>query len=152
MTVWTPQQSVKVKVLGLPWLGEHVLLGEVEDSAGRVKGLRALGGTIEFGETREQALCREFMEELGWAVRLAGPWHAFENLFEHEGAIGHEYLFIANIAVDNAAPDPGQRIRYNEADGTPCHAGWYLPAALPAPLYPEALAALIAAGTIAPPA
>ncbi len=152
MTEWVPAQSITVKVLGLAWLGERLLLGEVEDSVGRSKGFRPLGGSVEFGETREEALRREFMEELGWSIRITSPWHAFENIFVHEGTTGHEYVFVANVAVDGREPNPDRRIRYNEADGTRCQAGWFVPSALPhgLPLYPEALAHLVATGQVTP--
>ena len=92
MAVWTPSPCVTVKVIGLAWRGDELLVAEVEESNGRVKGLRPLGGRIEFGETREEALRREFAEELGCTIELTGPWHAFENIYEHEGAMGHEFI------------------------------------------------------------
>src|SRR6187551_1612754 len=99
LTVWTPTPAVTVKVIGLAWRGAELLVAEVEESDGRVKGVRPLGGTIEFGETREAALAREFAEELGCAMSVVGPWHAFENIYRHEGATGHEFIFAANIRL-----------------------------------------------------
>ena len=72
MTVWQPPQTVGIKVLGLAWKDGHLLAGEVEDSLGRVTGVRPLGGSIEFGEAREAALEREFREELARLIH-AGP-------------------------------------------------------------------------------
>ncbi|PDV86278.1 DNA mismatch repair protein MutT [Rhizobium sp. H4] len=62
MTVWRPPQQIRVKVIGLAWRQDRLLAAEVEDDGGRIKGIRPLGGSIEFGETREQALQREFRE------------------------------------------------------------------------------------------
>jgi ADP-ribose pyrophosphatase YjhB (NUDIX family) len=152
MTMWKPSPFIRVKVLGLAWRREELLLAEVEDSSGRVKGVRPLGGSIEFGETREQALLREFGEELGCAVSLAGPWHGFENIFEHEGAIGHEYLFAANIELSDARLYESERIAFLESDASDCCARWFSPTALPQgiDLFPTALLPLIQAGFVSP--
>jgi hypothetical protein len=145
MTVWSPPAGIRVKVLGLAWRGDALLLGEVEDSSGRVKGLRPLGGTVEFGEPREATLRREFQEELGCDVTIAGPWHAFENLYEHEGAVGHEYVFVADVVLGDTSYLERERFRYSEANGIACHAIWCPPAALPTgvALYPEGLLELL---------
>lgn len=152
MTYWTPSPSLEVKVLGLAWRGRELLVSEVEDSKGRVKGLRPLGGRIEFGETREQALRREFGEELGCEVNLSGGWHAFENIYQHEGATGHEFVFAANITLADQSLYGQDRFRYLESDASDCWALWVDPSALPAgtDLYPDGLGQLIAAGIITP--
>ena len=152
MTVWRPPQSIRVKVLGLVWRDNQLLLSEVEDDQGRVNGLRALGGCVEFGETREEALQREFHEELGIAVTILPPWHSFENLFVHEGATGHEYVFVSNVRAQNERLRGMESVRYLEVDGTPCRAGWFETSDLPdgVELYPAALLELIESGAITP--
>jgi 8-oxo-dGTP pyrophosphatase MutT (NUDIX family) len=150
MAVWTPAPAIRVKVLGLAWRGEDLLLAEVEDSWNRVKGLRPLGGCVEFGETREAALAREFREELGCAVERTGPWHAFENLYEHEGATGHEYLFAADIVLGEPSLYAKDRIPFLEDNGLGCTALWARPGRLPegVELYPAALLRLIEARAV----
>ena len=150
MTVWTPSPALKVKVLGLAWLGGELLVSEVEDSTGRVKGVRPLGGCIEFGEPREQALVREFAEELGCAVTVSGDWHAFENIYQHEGATGHEFVFAANVTLGDPRFYEQDRFRYLESDESDCWACWVDPLALRPglDLYPDGLQQLIRAGVI----
>jgi len=152
MTVWTPAPAVTVKVVGLAWRGEELLVTEVEDSEGRVKGLRPLGGTIEFGETREAALTREFDEELGCEVSVVGPWHAFENIYRHEGATGHEFVFAAAVRLGDDALYRRDSFDYLEHEGTRCRAVWLDPLRLPpgVQLYPDGLPDLIRAGLVAP--
>jgi hypothetical protein len=154
VTVWTPSPAIAVKVIGLAWRGEELLVAEVEESDGRVKGMRPLGGAIEFGETREAALAREFAEELGCAVEITGPWHAFENIYRHEGATGHEFVFAAEIRLGDNALYRRDRFDYLENEGTRCRAVWLAPLRLPAgvELYPAGLGLAIAQGRIAPPA
>ena len=152
MTVWTPTPAIAAKVIGLAWRGSELLVAEVEESDGRVKGLRPLGGAIEFGETREQALVREFAEELGCAIEVTGAWHTFENLFEHEGARGHEFVFAANVRLGDAALYRRDRFAYLEHDGARCCAVWIDPRHLPPgmALYPAGLPQAIARGEVAP--
>lgn len=152
MTIWTPSTVIRVKVIGLAWRGDELLLAEVEESNGQIKGARPLGGGVEFGETREQALHREFEEELGCGITVVGPWHSFENIYEHEGATGHEYLFAANIRLANSTLYAKEKIAFFEDHGIGCWARWWSPTALPAgvDLYPRELLALIDAGVVAP--
>jgi hypothetical protein len=72
MNTWRPAPRIRVKALGLHWRGDRLLAAEVLDDAGHVKGVRPLGGTVEFGETAEMAVIREFQEELGIVVKTNG--------------------------------------------------------------------------------
>lgn len=146
---WRPPQQIRAKVIGLAWRGDAVLAVEVLDDRGRVKGVRPPGGSIEFGETREQALEREFREELGCGVTINGPWAVFENIYRHEGALGHEILFAAPVRLHDAALYDRDAIAFAEDSGTPCTARWFRPEALPegVALYPDGLAAALAART-----
>lgn len=130
MTTWRPPQAIRVKVIGLAWRGDALLAVDVLDDQGRIKGLRPPRGSIAFGETREQALIREFQEELGCDVTIAGPWSVFENIFRHEGALVHEIVFAADLRLHDAALYERDVIPFREDDGTPCTARWIRPAAL----------------------
>ncbi|ARO29237.1 NUDIX hydrolase domain-containing protein [Rhizobium sp. NXC14] len=125
MTVWRPPQQIRVKVIGLAWRENRLLAAEVEDDSGRIKGVRPLGGSIEFGETREQALHREIREELGTEIRIVGPWHILENIFEHHGSIGHEFIFAADVELADQGLYERDEIRYCELDETAATARWF---------------------------
>ena len=125
MAVWRPPPEIKVKVIGLVWRGDEMLLVEVEDDHRRVKGLRPLGGSVEFGETREAALQREF---------------------------AHEFVFAANVQLDDRQLYRQDTIEFTEANLTACKAGWFTPTHLPegVDLYPTGLLVEIEASTVSP--
>ena len=60
MTTWRPHSNIRGVAIGLHWRNDRLLAAEVRDDAGRIKGVRPLGGEIEFGESWQAALTREF--------------------------------------------------------------------------------------------
>lgn len=123
MHTWRPAQSIRVKALGLHWRGNALLAAEVYDDAGKLKGVRPLGGTLEFGETAETALCREFQEELGVHITVTDGPQVMENLFTHEGQQGHEVIFLFTVSFPN--DHFGDVVYLTEDGGTPCTARWF---------------------------
>ena len=101
------------------------MAAEVHDDAGQLKGVRPLGGTIEFGETAHAAVIREFQEELGVEVHTIGAPMFMENLYVHEGEQGHEILVIFDVAFPADAFANRSRITFVEDNGTECTAGWF---------------------------
>ncbi len=143
MTAISKSSVIRIKALGLHWRGSRFLAFEVYDREGRLKGVRPLGGSVEFGETARDAVVREFQEELDTEVSvLAGPM-VLENVFIHEGENRHEVLFIFDLAFPQGAFEGTERIRLEEDDGTSMVAAWYDPRELDLDggpeLYPKGL-------------
>ncbi|WP_202879643.1 NUDIX domain-containing protein [Serinicoccus kebangsaanensis] len=55
---------------------------------------RPAGGGIEFGETSEQALRREFREEFDTELEVGERLGVLENIFVFNGRPGHEYIVV----------------------------------------------------------
>ncbi|WP_247826839.1 NUDIX hydrolase [Arthrobacter antioxidans] len=86
--------TIRNLAVGLPVRDGHVLVSDARDSMTGEAFHRVLGGGIEFGETAEAAVRREFAEELGivlTAVQLLG---VVENIFDYEGQPGHEIVHV----------------------------------------------------------
>lgn len=125
MTTWRPHPHIRVVALGLHWRDGRLLAAEVRDDAGRIKGVRPLGGEIEFGEGWQAALVREFKEELGVDVAITSEPRAMENIFVHEGSTGHEVTFIAEVAFPDGAFAGQDRIDFREDNGEEIVARWF---------------------------
>ena len=124
-SVWRPAESVLVKVIGIAVYRGRLLAAEILDDKGRLKGVRPLGGRIERGESREDALHREFEEELGCAISLHGAWRVYENIYMHHGKVGHEYLFARNIQLLDTKLYEQEHIVFSEDSGMEVSAHWY---------------------------
>jgi len=125
MTIWRPVQTIRFKALGLHWRDDALLAAEVLNDDGSLKGVRPLGGTVEFGETAEETLVREFQEELGIPVIPQGAPFFLENIYEHEGAAGHEILALFEVVFPAGAFRGQTRLTFVEDNGTPCAAEWF---------------------------
>lgn len=125
MARWRPAQTIRVKSLGLHWRDQRLLAFEVLDDTGNVKGVRPLGGTVEFGESWQDALILEFREELDVEVSVRNAPLVFENIYDHEGSVGHEILFISEVVFPAGAYEAVDEIRFAEDDGEICTARWF---------------------------
>ncbi|MBX2823158.1 MAG: NUDIX domain-containing protein [Gammaproteobacteria bacterium] len=125
MKTWRPEPQILVKVIGLCRHRKRLLAMEVLTDSGALKGVRPLGGRVEFGESREDALKREFREELGAEIVTSGSWKFFENIYQHEGSLGHEYLFAMNITLLDTALYSREVIVFSEDSGSDSHARWF---------------------------
>ena len=120
-----PQQNILVKARGLVWRDSLLLASEIYLGDGSIKGVRPLGGRLEFGETWRDALVREFDEGLGVAVEVIGKPMVFENIFTHQGVIGHEITFVSDVIFPDVAYQQDGPIEYVEDKGETCRAFWF---------------------------
>jgi 8-oxo-dGTP pyrophosphatase MutT (NUDIX family) len=136
-------QSIRNIAVGLPVRAEHVLMLDGEDSVKGEAFHRAIGGGIEFGETAEAALRREFMEELGIVLGPVTLLGVVENIFEHEGRPGHEiaHVFAVDSPQIDAIPLDAELRILDEGSAV----RWVSIAATDRPLYPSGVSDLVGA-------
>lgn len=121
---WRPSISIRGKVVGLAKHERKLLVCEVLDDHGNVKGWCPLGGGIEFGETAEDALRREILEELGCCIVISGSPIVCENIFEHHGFQGHEIVFAFPVTFDNPQIYSNHRFQIREHRGSTHWVEW----------------------------
>jgi ADP-ribose pyrophosphatase YjhB (NUDIX family) len=99
------------------------------------------GGRVEFGESAEAALVREFREELGVAVRAQRLLWVVENFFSHRAEHYHEVSFYFAVALPAHAALLNMTGPYTGAgDDEPLVFQWHAIADLAGlPLYPTFL-------------
>lgn len=114
MTVWRPRQTIQVKALGLVWRDGRLLAGEIYSDDGSVKGVRPLGGGVEFGETWQDTLTREFKEELGADIEVLGKPTILENIYMHHGVLGHDVVFPADVRLLSSVQEKDGVIEFVE--------------------------------------
>lgn len=140
-------QAIRCISVGLPVRSGHVLVLDGSDRVKNESFHRAIGGGIEFGETAEEALRREFAEELGVTLTDVRLLDVVENIFDYEGHPGHEIAFVYSVASPQLDVIPLTARLHVLDEGSPV--GWILLAAADRPLYPEGVDRLLQAMTTA---
>ena len=135
--------SIRNIAVGLPVRAGHVLVLDGTDSVKGENFHRAIGGGIEFGESAEAALRREFLEELAVTLGSVQPLGVTENIFVYEGRPGHEIVHVFGVESDelDAIPLDAQLRVLDE--GSPVR--WISINALDRPLYPSGTTRLLQA-------
>ncbi|MGB3765102.1 MAG: NUDIX domain-containing protein [Phormidesmis sp.] len=110
-------QKIRAIALGLIEHEGHVFVSKSADPKTQETFYRFLGGGIDFGETSEAALMREFVEEVQAELTQVEYVSCLDNIFEYNGKPKHELiqLFRAQF-VDERFYRLDQGFRFVEGD------------------------------------
>ena len=94
--------QIRPIVLGVAIKDGKLLVSEGYDKIKNQAFYRCLGGGIEFLEKSDEALKREFVEELGIEITTKDFLGIAENIFTFEGKNGHELVFFYSIDINDS--------------------------------------------------
>lgn len=92
-------KEIRPIVLGLAIKDGKILVSEGYDKVKNQTFYRCLGGGIEFLEKSDEALKREFLEEINADITVKDFLGIAENIFTYEGKSAHEIIFIYSIEI-----------------------------------------------------
>ena len=92
-------KEIRPIVLGIARKNDKILVQECFDEKENKLFYRALGGGIEFCEKSQEALKREFLEELGVEIEVGEYLGISENIFEYNGRRGPELVLMYNVII-----------------------------------------------------
>lgn len=95
-------KEIRPIVLGLVIKNGKMLVSEGYDKVKNQTHYRCLGGGIEFLEKSDEALKREFKEELNIDITVKEFLDVAENIFTYEGKDAHEIIFIYSIDIKDS--------------------------------------------------
>ncbi|MDR2933715.1 MAG: NUDIX domain-containing protein [Rickettsiales bacterium] len=89
-------QENKIRAIAVAVIrkGDKILGGKGIDASANKIFYRLIGGGIEFGETSDVALKREFMEEMNAEIIIKKFLGVGESIFVYEGQSGHQLVFF----------------------------------------------------------
>lgn len=94
-------KEIRPVVLGIAIKNGKILVSEGYDKVKKQTFYRCLGGGIEFLETSQEALKREYKEELGIDIIVEDFCDISENIFTYQGKNAHELILFYNIKIQD---------------------------------------------------
>lgn len=85
------------------------------------------GGRVDFGESGEEAMRREIIEEIGLEPRIERLVWVVENIYQQNGARYHEasLYYLASLPADSPEASTNRSWTTVELDGTPLLNQWH---------------------------
>lgn len=109
------EPKIRPLVLGLARNENKILVSEGYDAVKDQFFYRFLGGGVEFGERFEEALIREFKEELNVNIEVQNKVCTLENIFTFEKRKGHEIVSIFEIKLPKEIYDQSELKHYENS-------------------------------------
>ncbi|MFC7235923.1 NUDIX domain-containing protein [Halosegnis marinus] len=116
------RRNVRPQVLGVPRRGDELLV-EYYDEADE-QFYRPLGGGIEFGEPSDEAVVREFAEELDAVVAAGEVLGTMENRFRWADEPFHQLVVVRAVSFRDGTRYERERFTVTESDGSRRPATW----------------------------
>jgi 8-oxo-dGTP pyrophosphatase MutT (NUDIX family) len=117
-------RRIRTKVFGLIRDEKRIFVSEGYDNVKQDKYYRALGGSIEFGETSRAALEREFQEEIQAKLTNIRYMGCLESIYTLEGKQGHEIIQVYECDFVNSKFYQLDELIFFELDNSPQKALW----------------------------
>lgn len=92
-------KEIRPIALGLAIKDNKLLVGEGYDNVKKETFYRCLGGGIEFLEKSDEALKREFKEEISADIIVKDFLGISENIFKYKGKQAHELILFYSIEI-----------------------------------------------------
>ena len=94
-------KEIRPIVLGVVRKGNKLLVSKGYDKSKNQEFYRCLGGGIEFLERSEDALKREFKEEINIEIELGDFLGISENIFNYKGNDAHELILFYEAYIND---------------------------------------------------
>ena len=94
-------KEIRPIALGLAIKNNKLLVSEGFDKVRNETFYRCLGGGIEFLEKSEEALKREFLEEINVDITVKNFLGISENIFTYQGKKAHELILFYSIEISD---------------------------------------------------
>ena len=118
------ESKIRPLALGVIRKGDKFLVTEFYNRSTGQLLYRPAGGGIEFGELGEQAVVREYQEELTAEIENVRFLGMLENLFNFEDVPGHEIVLVYEATFADQTLYDRDVLEGSEMDGSPIKALW----------------------------
>jgi len=111
-------ERIRPLALGIVWRDDSLLVFEGYDRVKCENFYRLLGGGIEFGERSQEALRREFREELGAELVEVRYLATLENIFTCNDQRGHEIVLLYEATLADPSFYERETLEVHEEEET----------------------------------